>query len=40
MLPGNPGNVGEQYGRGFEKPLVAVVSDAPMSAAEAKGKKS
>ncbi|MFN2615637.1 MAG: hypothetical protein ABR581_00780 [Thermoleophilaceae bacterium] len=25
MLPGDPGNVGERYGRGFEKPLVAVV---------------
>jgi hypothetical protein len=24
FLPGDPGNVGEQYGRGFEKPLVAV----------------
>jgi hypothetical protein len=22
MLPGDPGNVGERYGRGFEKPLV------------------
>ncbi|MEA2273248.1 MAG: hypothetical protein QOI98_1956 [Solirubrobacteraceae bacterium] len=27
MLPGDPGNVGEQYGRGFEKPLVATVGD-------------
>jgi hypothetical protein len=25
MLPGDPGNVGERYGRGFEKPLVATV---------------
>jgi hypothetical protein len=25
MLPGDPGNVGEKYGRSFEKPLVAVV---------------
>lgn len=25
VLPGDPGNVGEQYGRGFEKPLVPVV---------------
>jgi hypothetical protein len=25
MLPGNPGNVGERYGRSFEKPLVAIV---------------
>jgi hypothetical protein len=23
LLPGDKGNVGEQYGRGFEKPLVA-----------------
>jgi hypothetical protein len=23
VLPGNPGNVGERYGRGFEKPLIA-----------------
>ena len=29
MLPGGTGaNVGEQYGRGFEKPLVAVVGGA------------
>ena len=26
FLPGNPGNVGEQYGRDLEKPLVATVS--------------
>ena len=26
MLPGNPGNVGEQYGRGFEKPLVSLAT--------------
>jgi len=26
MLPGDPGNVGERYGRGFEKPLVATVA--------------
>jgi hypothetical protein len=26
FLPGNAGNVGEKYGRGFEKPLVATVS--------------
>jgi hypothetical protein len=26
FLPGDAGNVGEQYGRGFEKPLVATVS--------------
>ncbi|MCA1823898.1 MAG: hypothetical protein LC640_06470, partial [Frankia sp.] len=26
LLPGNPGNVGEQYGRGFERPLLATVS--------------
>jgi hypothetical protein len=25
MLPGDPGNVGEQYGRAFERPLVTVV---------------
>jgi len=25
MLPGDPGNVGEQYGRSFERPLVTVV---------------
>ena len=25
-LPGNPGNVGDAYGRGFEKPLVATVT--------------
>ena len=25
VLPGDPGNVGERYGRGFEKPLVPVV---------------
>ena len=23
FLPGDPGNVGEQYGRSFEKPLLA-----------------
>jgi hypothetical protein len=28
MLPGDPGNVGEQYGRGFEKPVVAAVGPA------------
>jgi hypothetical protein len=27
MLPGDPGNVGERYGRGFEKPLVPVVGE-------------
>ena len=27
MLPGDPGNVGEQYGRAFEKPLLATVGD-------------
>jgi hypothetical protein len=27
MLKGNPGNVGEQYGRSFEKPLVPLVTD-------------
>jgi hypothetical protein len=27
MLPGGVGNVGEQYGRSFEKPLVPVVGD-------------
>jgi hypothetical protein len=26
FLPGNPGNVGEQYGRSFEKPLVAATT--------------
>ena len=26
VLPGDPGNVGELYGRGLEKPLVAVVT--------------
>jgi hypothetical protein len=26
LLPGDPGNVGEQYGRGFEKPLVSAVT--------------
>jgi hypothetical protein len=26
VLPGSRGNVGEQYGRGFEKPLVAVAT--------------
>jgi hypothetical protein len=26
VLPGDPGNVGERYGRGFEKPLVTTVS--------------
>jgi hypothetical protein len=26
MLPGQQGNVGEQYGREFEKPLVTRVS--------------
>jgi hypothetical protein len=26
VLPGDPGNVGERYGRGFEKPLVPTVS--------------
>jgi hypothetical protein len=26
FLPGNRGNVGEQYGRSFEKPLVASVT--------------
>jgi len=29
MLPGQPGNVGERYGRGFEKPLVAAATPAP-----------
>jgi hypothetical protein len=29
MLPGNPGNVGEAYGRTFERPLVTTVADAP-----------
>jgi len=28
MLPGDPGNVGERYGRGFEKPLVTTVGPA------------
>jgi hypothetical protein len=27
MLEGDPGNVGERYGRSFEKPLVPLVSD-------------
>jgi hypothetical protein len=27
MLPGDPGNVGERYGRDFERPLVPVVAD-------------
>jgi len=27
MLPGDQGNVGEKYGRSFEKPLVPVVAD-------------
>jgi hypothetical protein len=27
FLPGDPGNVGEQYGRSFEKPLVATTTD-------------
>jgi hypothetical protein len=26
MLPGDPGNVGERYGQGFERPLVPVVT--------------
>jgi hypothetical protein len=26
LLPGDPGNVGERYGRGFEKPLVTAVT--------------
>jgi hypothetical protein len=26
LLPGDPGNVGEKYGRGFEKPLVTAVT--------------
>ncbi len=34
MLPGDPGNVGEQYGRGFEKPLVALVGLAQTSSPE------
>jgi hypothetical protein len=29
MLPGDPGNVGEAYGRTFERPLVTTVADAP-----------
>ena len=29
MLPGDPGNVGEAYGRSFERPLVAVVHPQP-----------
>jgi hypothetical protein len=33
MLPGDPGNVGERYGRSFEKPLVAVVTDAGVTPA-------
>jgi hypothetical protein len=28
FLPGDPGNVGEQYGRDFERPLVTAVSPA------------
>jgi hypothetical protein len=31
MLPGDPGNVGERYGRGFEKPLVATADPDPLS---------
>jgi hypothetical protein len=27
MLPGDPGNVGERYGRSFEQPLATVVAD-------------
>ncbi len=39
MLPGNVGNVGEQYGRALEKPLVTVVADRPdAAAAQAKAK--
>jgi hypothetical protein len=33
LLPGDPGNVGERYGRGFEKPLLTAV--APYSGAPA-----
>jgi hypothetical protein len=29
FLSGNPGNVGEQYGRSFEKPLVATTGEGP-----------
>jgi hypothetical protein len=37
MLKGDPGNVGEQYGRGFEKPLVPVVTDFGAGGAQAGG---
>jgi hypothetical protein len=42
MLPPVPGeqpNVGERYGRGFEKPLVAVVADAGNPPAEDPGRR-
>jgi hypothetical protein len=29
MIPGNPGNVGEKYGRSLEKPLLTVPADRP-----------
>jgi hypothetical protein len=41
MLPGDPGNVGETYGRSLEKPLVAAPTDAGASlpARKRKGKR-
>jgi hypothetical protein len=40
MLPGNPGNVGEKYGRDFEKPLVTTVGSAsnPASSSRARAR--
>jgi hypothetical protein len=37
FLPGNPGNVGEQYGRSFEKPLLATTTDYSGTAASKPG---
>ena len=33
VLPGDPGNVGEQYGHSFDRPLVATVSPLPFGTA-------
>ena len=39
FLPGDKGNVGEQYGRSFEKPLVAVSTDYSGTSTSTKSKK-
>jgi hypothetical protein len=39
FLPGDPSNVGEQYGRSFEKPLVATATDYSGSAGKSKSRR-